>query len=310
LAVERRPLLPAHGKRLPVRHSEIFIQFREVPHSIFAKRGAVVQPNKLCIRLQPEENIRLLMMAKQPGLDRQGIRLREVPLDLGMANAFADVRRRIAYERLLLDLIEGDPRCSCDATKWKRNGNGSIASAPAGRKRACGPKAMPPAPGVHRQRSRLPNATARAGMNKVTWAEHADDGAVADHLAGIITRPGVTRLAVPGGSTPIPILRCLGQRDLGRAQAELSPDGRSPGPHDHPASNFGLLQRNLHDSPLRLLPLEPGDRPGRFDLVWIGMGADGHIASIFPNQAESLIDGADAQRTLPTRCRPKRRSSA
>jgi glucose-6-phosphate 1-dehydrogenase len=97
------------GKRLPNRHSEIFIQFTEVPHSIFAKRGAVVQPNKLLIRLQPEENIRLLMMAKQPGLDRDGIRLREVPLDLGMANAFADTRRRIAYERLLLDLIEGDP---------------------------------------------------------------------------------------------------------------------------------------------------------------------------------------------------------
>jgi glucose-6-phosphate 1-dehydrogenase len=35
--------------------------------------------------------------------------LREVPLDLGLANAFADRRRRIAYERLLLDLIEGDP---------------------------------------------------------------------------------------------------------------------------------------------------------------------------------------------------------
>ena len=129
-------------------------------------------------------------------------------------------------------------------------------------------------------------------MNSVTWAEHADDGAVADHLAGIITRPGVTRLAVPGGSTPIPILRCLGQRDLGRAQAELSLTDDRLVPHDHPASNFGLLQRNLHDSPLHLLP-------GRFDLVWIGMGADGHIASIFPNQAESLIDGADAQRTLP-----------
>ncbi|HEX6374476.1 MAG TPA: glucose-6-phosphate dehydrogenase [Allosphingosinicella sp.] len=97
------------GKRLPNRHSEIFIQFRGVPHSIFERRGATVQPNKLVIRLQPEENIRLLMMAKQPGLDRDGIRLREVPLDLGMANAFADTRRRIAYERLLLDLIEGDP---------------------------------------------------------------------------------------------------------------------------------------------------------------------------------------------------------
>ena len=97
------------GKRLPARHSEIFIQFKGVPHSIFASRGAVVQPNKLVIRLQPQENIRLLMMAKQPGLDREGIRLREVPLDLGMANVFADSRRRIAYERLLLDLIEGDP---------------------------------------------------------------------------------------------------------------------------------------------------------------------------------------------------------
>ncbi len=97
------------GKRLPERHTEIFIQFRGVPHSIFASRGATVQPNKLIIRLQPEETISLLMMAKQPGLDRQGIRLREVPLDLGLANAFADARRRIAYERLLLDLIEGDP---------------------------------------------------------------------------------------------------------------------------------------------------------------------------------------------------------
>jgi glucose-6-phosphate 1-dehydrogenase len=97
------------GKRLPNRHSEIFIQFREVPHSIFGSRGAVLQSNKLVIRLQPEENIRLLVMAKEPGLDRAGIRLREVPLDLSLTSAFAGFRRRIAYERLLLDLIEGDP---------------------------------------------------------------------------------------------------------------------------------------------------------------------------------------------------------
>ena len=97
------------GKRLPQRKSEIFVQFRNVPHSIFARRGAVAQPNKLLISIQPEENVRLMIMAKQPGLDRQGIRLREVPLDIGMADAFADTRRRIAYERLLLDLVEGDP---------------------------------------------------------------------------------------------------------------------------------------------------------------------------------------------------------
>lgn len=97
------------GKRLPSRRSEIAIQFKNIPHSIFEARGAAVQPNKLIIRLQPEENIRLLVMAKRPGLDRQGVRLREVPLDLSMDDAFADTRRRIAYERLLLDLIEGDP---------------------------------------------------------------------------------------------------------------------------------------------------------------------------------------------------------
>jgi glucose-6-phosphate 1-dehydrogenase len=97
------------GKRLPLRKSEIVIQFKSVPHSMFSGRGAILQPNRLVITIQPDENIRFSIMAKQPGLDRGGIRLREVPLDIGLPNAFADVRRRIAYERLLLDLIEGDP---------------------------------------------------------------------------------------------------------------------------------------------------------------------------------------------------------
>jgi len=97
------------GKRLPTRQSEILIQFRCVPHSIFAGRGGRLSANKLVIRLQPEEYIRMLVMAKEPGLDREGIRLREVPLDLSLTTAFAAHRRRIAYERLLLDLIEGDP---------------------------------------------------------------------------------------------------------------------------------------------------------------------------------------------------------
>ncbi|HVU29214.1 MAG TPA: glucose-6-phosphate dehydrogenase [Sphingomicrobium sp.] len=97
------------GKRMPTRDTEIFIQFRDVPYSIFASRGATTKPNKLIIGLQPEESIELRLMSKTPGLDRQGVRLREIPLDIGLANAFSEYRRRIAYERLLLDLIEGDP---------------------------------------------------------------------------------------------------------------------------------------------------------------------------------------------------------
>jgi glucose-6-phosphate 1-dehydrogenase len=97
------------GKRMPTRDTEIFIQFKDVPYSIFASRGATTRPNKLIIGLQPTESIELRLMAKTPGLDRQGVRLREIPLDIGFANAFSEYRRRIAYERLLLDLIEGDP---------------------------------------------------------------------------------------------------------------------------------------------------------------------------------------------------------
>ncbi len=96
------------GKRLAERRSEIVVQFKCVPHNIFAERGGKLTANRLVIRLQPEEYVRLQVMAKQPGLDRQGIVLREVPLDLSLTEAFAKARRRIAYERLLLDLIEGE----------------------------------------------------------------------------------------------------------------------------------------------------------------------------------------------------------
>ena len=96
------------GKRLAERRSEIVVQFKCVPHNIFAMRGGRLTANRLVIRLQPEEYVRLQVMAKQPGLDREGIVLREVPLDLSLTAAFAKARRRIAYERLLLDLIEGE----------------------------------------------------------------------------------------------------------------------------------------------------------------------------------------------------------
>jgi glucose-6-phosphate 1-dehydrogenase len=96
------------GKRLPERKTEIVVNFRAVPHSIFASRGARTVPNSLVIGIQPEENIQLTLMAKVPGLDREGIRLRPVPLDIAMDDAFAGPKKRIAYERLLLDLIEGD----------------------------------------------------------------------------------------------------------------------------------------------------------------------------------------------------------
>ena len=97
------------GKRMAERRSEIVIQFKCVPHNIFGDRGGKLNANRLVIRLQPEEYVRLMVMAKKPSMDRDGVTLREVPLDLSLTQAFSRARRRIAYERLLLDLIDGDP---------------------------------------------------------------------------------------------------------------------------------------------------------------------------------------------------------
>ncbi|NEZ04859.1 glucose-6-phosphate dehydrogenase [Wenzhouxiangella sp. XN201] len=96
------------GKRMPHRLTEIYIRFRPVPHSIYGTAGGAMQPNALIIRLQPEEHIALCLMNKKPGLDRDGVQLSQVALDLDRHNAFDQEHRRLAYERLYLDAIEGN----------------------------------------------------------------------------------------------------------------------------------------------------------------------------------------------------------
>jgi glucose-6-phosphate 1-dehydrogenase len=103
------PFYLRSGKRLPSRSTEIYIQFRKVPYSIFGGRTATdMRPNGLVIKLQPEERIELELMSKTPGLDRHGLRLSQVGLDLDFHEEFASARKRIAYERLYLDAIEGN----------------------------------------------------------------------------------------------------------------------------------------------------------------------------------------------------------
>lgn len=93
------------GKRLPNRVSEIVIQFRDVPLSIFGAAGGFLAPNRLVIRLQPDEGVKLYLMIKDPGPG--GMRFREVPLNLSFADTF-DGPNPDAYERLLMDVIRGN----------------------------------------------------------------------------------------------------------------------------------------------------------------------------------------------------------
>ncbi|KQY55182.1 glucose-6-phosphate dehydrogenase [Lysobacter sp. Root494] len=93
------------GKRLPNRESEIVVTFRQVPHSIF-EGVSELAPNRLVLRLQPDESVTMWLMNKVPGPG--GLRLRHVPMDLSFAEAFGG-RQADAYERLLMDVVRGNP---------------------------------------------------------------------------------------------------------------------------------------------------------------------------------------------------------
>ncbi|MDX1499927.1 MAG: glucose-6-phosphate dehydrogenase [Woeseiaceae bacterium] len=94
------------GKRLKGKHSEIVIQFHDVPHSIFPEQKYNVQPNRLTIRLQPDEGVKLTVMAKEPGPG--GFNLQPVSLDLSFEETFG-IRYPDAYERLLMEVLRGNP---------------------------------------------------------------------------------------------------------------------------------------------------------------------------------------------------------
>lgn len=93
------------GKRLPSKHSEIVVQFRASPFSIFPEESFGREPNRLVIRLQPEEGMKLEVMTKDPGPG--GMRLRPTDLDISFEEAFKQ-RYPDAYERLLMDVVRGN----------------------------------------------------------------------------------------------------------------------------------------------------------------------------------------------------------
>jgi glucose-6-phosphate 1-dehydrogenase len=91
------------GKRLAQRVAEIVINFRDVPHALIPGPFGRHTANRLVIRLQPEESIRLYFLAKEPG---DHMRLQPAYLNLDF-HALFKARRADAYERLLLDVIRG-----------------------------------------------------------------------------------------------------------------------------------------------------------------------------------------------------------
>lgn len=146
-------------------------------------------------------------------------------------------------------------------------------------------------------------------MNAPTLRENADDAAIAGWIERLLTAAlarseGTIAITVPGGSTPFPILEVLTKSALDWSRIIVWPGDDRIVPEDHDASNTGRIRTLLEPVGAKIVAIvdeadaETSPVP-HFALAWLGMGADGHIASLFPNTDPQVDDPQALRRLTP-----------
>ena len=128
------------------------------------------------------------------------------------------------------------------------------------------------------------------------------DDQVADWLslrldAALSASDAPAAITVPGGSTPFPILEALANHPLEWNRITVWPDDDRLVPEDHPASNTGRIRALMEPAGAEVVTLTVMEQVPHFTFAWLGMGADGHIASLFPN-VDPRADDPRRLRTL------------
>ena len=141
-------------------------------------------------------------------------------------------------------------------------------------------------------------------MDKLEIIDGATAGDIAEWLARFIGMAlaetgGPVAINVPGGSTPFPIMERLAKADLDWGRVVIWPGDDRVVPEDHPASNTGKIRTIFEPVGAEVAPLTVMEEIPHFVLSWLGMGADGHVASLFPNTDPQVDDPVQVRQLTP-----------
>ena len=141
-------------------------------------------------------------------------------------------------------------------------------------------------------------------MAEIEIIEDAGERAIAEWVHDRLQRAlaagdAPVAITVPGGSTPFPILERLAAMELDWRRVTVWPGDDRQVPEDHPASNTGKIRALLEPTGAEVVALTVMEQVPHFALAWLGMGADGHIASLFPNTDPRADDGQRIRTLTP-----------